>query len=177
MVCLNCARKIVSPKSKTTYGSLTSYLKFRAAFTNFVKLSFAQIDGIIGKNLPMNAYRDEKWWDNSPNSARARAWLDAGWRTSELNLKEGYVIFQKVKDSQTGSLRRKNAGTQPKKPFTPAPHRIPKSKKTSKTKITKLYARLKNLERKRASMPKYRGSFKPKPAYEKKVFKPEEKPQ
>jgi hypothetical protein len=125
----------------------------------------------------MSAYRDEKWWNNSPNTAHARAWLDAGWKKYEVNLKEGYVIFQKVKDSQTGSLRRKTASTQPKKPFTPAPHRIPKTKKPSKTKIAKLYARLKNLERERVSMPKYRGSFEPKPVHEKKVFKPEEKPQ
>jgi len=49
-------------------------------------------------------------------------------------------------------------------------------RKPSKTKAAKLVARLKNLERKKASVPKYRGSFKPKPAYEKRLYKPEEKP-
>jgi hypothetical protein len=33
------------------------------------------------------------------------------------------------------------------------------------------------LERRRASMPMYHGSFKPKPKHEKKLFKPEKKPQ
>jgi len=46
MFCLNCARKIVSPKTNKKYDALTSYLKFRAAFTSTVKLSLAQIDGI-----------------------------------------------------------------------------------------------------------------------------------
>jgi hypothetical protein len=56
LLCLNCARRIVSPKSKAKYEPLKGYLKFRAAFTDSVKLSFAQIDGIIGDNLPMEAY-------------------------------------------------------------------------------------------------------------------------
>ncbi|MEM3642188.1 MAG: hypothetical protein QXH37_09735, partial [Candidatus Bathyarchaeia archaeon] len=31
MLCLNCARKIVSPKSMNKYDALTRYLKFRAS--------------------------------------------------------------------------------------------------------------------------------------------------
>jgi hypothetical protein len=52
-----------------------------------------------------------------------------------------------------------------------------KTRKPSKTKISKLYARLKNIERQRAAPPKLRGNLKPKSAQEKKVFKPKEKPQ
>lgn len=177
MLCLNCARKIVSPKSMTKYDALTRYLKFRTSFTDLVKLSFAQIDGIIGDNLPMNAYQNEKWWNNLPSNSHARAWLDAGWKAYEVNLKEGYVVFQKVKGLQTKSFRSNASGSKIKKPFTPAPHRVPKTRKPSKTKVAKLYARLKNIEREKASMPKYRGSFKPKPAQEKRIFKSNEKPQ
>ena len=176
MLCLNCARKIVSPRHTTKYGALTSYLRYRASFTDVVKLSFAKIDGIIGDNLPMSAYRDEKWWNNSKSSVHAKAWLEAGWRTKEANLEEGYVVFQKVRRLQTKSYRRKAFTKRVKKPFTPAPYRIPKTRKPSKTKISKLYARLKNLERKRTSMTKHTRGFKPKPAHEKRLFKPEEKP-
>lgn len=143
MFCLNCAIRIVSPKSTTKYGALTSYLKFRATFTSVVKLSFAKIDGIIGDNLPMSAYRYEKWWNNSPNSTHAKAWLDAGWKTQEVNLEEGYVVFERVKSIQTKSLRRKISRRQAEKPFTPVPVHIPKTRKLSKTKAIKLYARLK----------------------------------
>ncbi len=176
MLCLNCAKKIVSPSSTTKYGTLTSYLRYRSAFTDAVRLSFAKIDGIIGDNLPMSAYRDEKWWNNSLGSAHAKAWLEAGWRTREVNLEKGYVIFQKIRDLKARSRRKKPFREHPKKPFTPAPHRIPKTRKPSKTKVSKLYARLKNLERKRTSMTKHTRGFKPKPAHEKKLFKPEEKP-
>lgn len=160
LLCLNCARKIVSPKPKAKYAPLMGYLKFRAAFTDSVKLSFAQIDGIIGDNLPLEAYRSAKWWANSPDSVHARAWLDAGWETSEVNLKEAYVIFRKVKSPQSVVISKKREVEGFKKPFTPPPSRIMHRKKPSKTKIAKLYARLKNLERQKAVPKKLRGSLK-----------------
>ncbi|MEM3769951.1 MAG: hypothetical protein QXG76_02025, partial [Candidatus Bathyarchaeia archaeon] len=164
LLCLNCAQRIVFPKPKAKYEPLKGYLKFRAAFTDSVKLSFAQIDGIIGDNLPMEAYRSENWWANSPNNAHAKAWLDIGWKTSEVNLKEGYVIFRKGKSPQSAVISRKKDVEKPKKPFTPPPSRIMHRKRPSKTKIAKLYARLKNLERQRVAPQKFRGGFKPKPA-------------
>ena len=178
MLCLNCARKIVSPhRSRGKYDALTGYLRYRAVFTDTVKLSFPKIDGIIGDNLPLSAYRNENWWSNSPSSAHAKAWLNAGWETREVNLQKGYVVFQKLKrkNVQTGGLKRKRFKENIKKPFTPAPYHPSRIRKPSKTKISKLYARLKNLERKRASITSRHG-FKPKPAHEKRLFKPEEKP-
>jgi hypothetical protein len=177
LLCLNCARRTVSPRHISKYSGLGNYLKFRASFTNVVKLSFARMDGIIGDNLPMSAYRDEKWWSNTLTDAHATAWLDAGWNVQEVNLKEGYVVFKKVEDVKTRRFRRKASRKETKKPFTPVRVRIPKPKTPSKTKASKLYARIKNLERQRASMPVYHGSFKPKSKHEKKLFKSKEKPQ
>jgi len=177
MLCLNCARRIVSPKSVSKYDGLKGYLKFRGDFTDVVKLHFARIDGIIGDNLPMGAYRSEAWWKNSLSNVHAKAWLDAGWEVREVNLKEGYVVFRRVKRVQFKALGKRTSRSKAKKPFTPVPVRIPKSRKPSKTKASKLYARIRNLERQRASMPHYRGSFKPKPKHEKRLFKTDEKPQ
>jgi hypothetical protein len=176
LLCLNCARRIVSPRSVSKYGGLAGYLKFRAAFTDSVKLNFARIDGIIGDNLPMDAYKTEQWWANAPSNVHVKAWLEAGWETQEVNLKEGYVIFKKVRDVQPRSTRGKKRDNQIKKPFTPVRVRPPKPKMPSKTKVSKLYARIKNLERQRTSTPSYHGSFKPKPKHEKRLFKPDEKP-
>jgi len=173
LFCLNCARRTVAPKSVSRYGGLTGYLRFRGAFTSTVKLSFARLDGIIGENLPMSAYRSEEWWDNLPGSPHAKGWLDAGWEVREVNLKEGYVVFKKVREMPR---KRKSFSSEIKKPFTPVRVRIPKPKTPSKTKVSKLYARIKNLERQRTSMPAYHGSLKPRPTYEKKLFKPDEKP-
>jgi hypothetical protein len=173
-LCLNCARRTVNPRSTSKYDGLTSYLRFRGAFTGTVKLSFARIDGIIGENLPMEAYQSEKWWDNLPSSQHAKGWLNAGWEVREVNLKEGYAVFKRAKEIP---VRRRSHLYEIKKPFTPVHVRIPKPKTPSKTKASKLYARIRNLERQRALMPTYHGSFKPRPKHEKKLFKPNEKPQ
>jgi hypothetical protein len=175
MLCLHCARRVVSPRSRSKYSGLTSHLKFRGAFTRLVRLSFARIDGLIGSNLPMSAYRDEKWWGNSASSAHARAWLDAGWEVQQVNLKEGFVVFRKVR--QVTFKKSKRAKNRIDKPFKPVPVRPLKRKEPSKTKVSTLYARIKNLERQRAAGRGNIRGFKPKPQHEKKLFKPDEKPQ
>jgi hypothetical protein len=161
MMCLNCARKTVSPRNEAKYDRLKSYLKFRSAFTDTVRLTLAQIDGVIGDNLPITAYRSESWWENSPSKPHSKAWIEAGWITEEVNLKEGYIIFQKVKNTPTKIHRKKPEMSQ--KPFNPAPCKIKKKHKPSKTKIAKLYARIKNIERQKATPQRLRGSFQPKP--------------
>jgi hypothetical protein len=148
MLCLHCARRVVSPRSVSKYAGLGNHLKFRAAFTGLAKLSFARIDGLISSNLPMNAFRDEAWWSNSSSSVHAKAWLNAGWEVQEVNLKEGYAVFKKVRNVLFKKHRQRKLEIT--KPFTPVPVHVPRSKVPSKTKVSKLYARIKNLERQRA---------------------------
>ena len=166
------------PRSSSKYDALGRYLKFRGGFTDSVKLPFAKIDGIVGDNLPMSAYKMEGWWRNAGSNVHARQWIEAGWEVQEVNIDEGYVVFHKVRDvplkgSGGGGARRGEI----KKPFTPVHVRIPQSKVPSKTRVSKLYARIKNVERQRTSMPTYHGSLKPKPMHEKKLFRSQKKPQ
>jgi len=163
MLCLHCARRVVSPRSVSKYDGLESHLKFRAAFTRLVKVSFARIDGLIGSNLPISAFRDEAWWSNSSSSAHAKAWLNAGWEVQEVNLKEGFVVFKKVRDVPFKKSGRRKLEIN--KPFVPVPVRVPKSKVPSKTKVSKLYARIKNLERQRAMARRQIRGFKPRPRH------------
>jgi hypothetical protein len=176
MLCLHCARRVVSPRTVSKYARLEGHLKFRATFTSLVTLSFARIDGLIGSNLPMEAYKDPAWWSNASSSIHTKAWLDAGWEVQEVNLKEGCVTFKKVRSvAFKKSKQRKLEITQP---FTPVPVHRPKSKIPSNTKVSKLYARIKNLERQRA-MPrqpvtglKFKSS-----QYQKRLYKNNDKPQ
>jgi hypothetical protein len=174
MLCLHCARRVVSPRTVEKYAGLESHLRFRSAFTSVVKLSFARIDGLIGSNLPMNAYRDPLWWSNTSSSAHAKAWLRAGWEVHEANLKEGYVVFKKVRAAPFKKSKRKKLEIT--QPFTPVPVHVPRTKVPSKTKASKLYARIKNLERQRVTARQPIRGFKPKSNYQKRLFKPNEKP-
>jgi hypothetical protein len=147
---------------------LESHLKFRAAFTDLVTLKFARIDGLIGSNLPMAAYRDPLWWSNTSSSAHAKAWLNAGWEVQEVNLKEGMVTFKKVRSMAKKPKKKSLEITQP---FTPVPVRpLRSSKAPSNTKVSKLYARIKNLERQRNMRQPLRG-MKGKSQYQKRLFK------
>jgi hypothetical protein len=172
MLCLHCARRVVSSGSRSKYGGLTGHLKFRGAFTSVVKLSFARIDGLIGSNLPMTAYREEAWWSNSASSVHAKAWLDAGWEVQEVKLKEGFVVFKKVREVPL----KKRAKSKIDKPFKPVKVRAARRKPPSKTKVSQLYARIKNLERQRAEGQRNIRGLKPRRRHEKKLFKPDEKP-
>ena len=90
----------------------------------------------------MSAFKDSMWWSNSSSSAHAKAWLNAGWEVQEVNLKEGYAVFKKVLNVPFKKTRQKKLEIN--KPFTPVPVHIPRSKVPSKTKVSKLYARIKN---------------------------------
>lgn len=173
-LCLNCARRVVSPRVTHKYEGLTRYLKFRAAFTSIIKLSFARIDGLIGSNLPMQAYREEGWWGNLAN-AHSRGWLDAGWDVQEVNLKEGTVVLKKVRDLPRVRGRKKNP-LEITQPFTPVPVHPTKRKEPSKTKVSKLYARILNMERNRSMGYSYTKGFRPRSQYEKRLFDPDKKP-
>ena len=175
LLCLNCARKVISPRVVSKYEGLTRHLRFRSAFTNSVKLSFARIDGLIGTNLPMGAFRNESWWSNSSSSAHAKGWLDAGWEVEQVNLKEGNVIFKKVQSARPKRIRRKRLSSETK-PFKPVPVRRLRSKVPSKTKASKLYARILNLEKQRKSGFGSGKGFKPRSGYEKRLFKSDKKP-
>jgi hypothetical protein len=176
LVCLNCARKYVSPKGKFRgkYTPLTMYLSRKAKWTSWVKLHFSRIEGIIGKDLPESARQTSEWW-KSTTSTQGKAWLNIGWNVEEVNLKEGIITFTRPEDATPTPEK------QPKRKRTTIPISLPeykpkKTKKPSLTRIAMAQARLQNISRKKSSIRKYRGKFKPKSAYEKRLWKTDEKP-
>jgi len=94
----------------------------------------------------------------------------------EVNLKEGVVVFKKVRDLPRARGRERKRSDEISKTFTPVPVRPLKSKIPSKTKASKLYARILNLERQRNASRGYVKGLKPRSQYEKRFFKPDEKP-
>ena len=173
MVCLKCARKAVSPKKPASkYAPLTNYLVNLGKYTSYASLSFSKIEGLIGDSLPESAYQKAEWWKNTDSTIQGHAWMLAGWQVKEVKLEGKRVIFVKEKPLKKGKRRK---GKQLKKPFTPVPVKRARPRKPSKTKISKIIARMQNIQRLKASG-RLRGKFKPKPAHEKRLFKPEAKP-
>ena len=64
--------------------------------TSVKRLSFAEIERILGFKLPKSAYEHEAWWaNNATGHSHARAWLDAGWRTENVDLAARRVTFER----------------------------------------------------------------------------------
>jgi len=179
-ICLNCARRRVSPrKFSGKYTPLSAYLARRARYTSVVTLSLAKLEEILGADLPSSAFGSQQWWTNTRNTVQGQSWLDVGWEMDTANLEARTVTFkraisiagagvQKVRDLRRGSPEwRKRA---PKRPMVRG-RKIP-----SKTRIAKAMARFNNIQRKKATIRQYRGRFKPKPAFEKRLYKPDAKP-
>lgn len=61
-----------------------------------LRLSFTDIERILGEVLPPSARKYPAWWANEapggPHS-HARSWLDAGYRTQHLDLNAQTVEF------------------------------------------------------------------------------------
>ena len=55
-------------------------------------LSFGEIEQILGIPLLPSARSSRAWWGNQ----EGKAWMEAGYRTEDLDLNAGTVIFRKV---------------------------------------------------------------------------------
>ncbi|MGI8527464.1 MAG: DUF7662 domain-containing protein [Pseudolabrys sp.] len=70
------------------------------------RLSFSEIERILGFKLPKSAYQHEAWWSNNATGhSHARAWLQAGWRTEGVDLSERKVTFQRSVPPPASSKR------------------------------------------------------------------------
>lgn len=60
------------------------------------RMSFSEIERILGFKLPKSAYEHEAWWSNNATGhSHARAWLKFGWRTEAVDLAARKVTFQR----------------------------------------------------------------------------------
>lgn len=174
LICLKCAKRLISPsRLPGKYTPLSQYLAQRARHSAKVRLTLDRIEGIIGDNLPLSATRNAHWWNNSRSSTQGQAWLDVRWRVYDVDLGKRTISFMrpeglKEAEKKQGKHKKKTEFVLPPKPRRP--------RRPSKTRVARAYARLKNIERRRSSMRQYRGKFKPKTAFEKRLYKPEAKP-
>ena len=78
------------------YVALSDHLSHMAS--NLVRLSFADIEDMIGEPLPASARKHHAWWANSrtkDSHTWAHLWLAAGWKRERLDLKNGWVEFER----------------------------------------------------------------------------------
>lgn len=69
-----------------------------------VRMTFDQIEEILGFNLPVSFQRHPSFWANNENGQHhhCKAWLDAGYRTVDVqkNIIDKVMIFKKIKNNK-----------------------------------------------------------------------------
>jgi hypothetical protein len=71
------------------------------------RLSFSEIERVLGFKLPKSAYEYEAWWSNNPTGhSHSRAWTEAGWRTEAVDLSGRKVTFQRVRQPASSSQKK-----------------------------------------------------------------------
>jgi len=79
------------------YDPLINYLITQPADISFAKLSFQNINEILGDELPPSAYKHRAWWSNdSVGHLYSIAWINAGWRVQYINLGSQEVVFERA---------------------------------------------------------------------------------
>lgn len=74
-----------------------------------IRMTFSQIEKLIGSKLPASAQEHRAWWSNNPsNSVITKAWLEAGYRTEDVDMAAGRLVFRR----QVDSARRRQLGPQ-----------------------------------------------------------------
>ncbi|MBU4436244.1 MAG: hypothetical protein KKC14_17730 [Alphaproteobacteria bacterium] len=77
------------------YEPLLRFLQARSDSSS-IRLTFAEINEILGFQLPRSARDHQAWWSNTRlGHSHAAAWLDAGWKTEMLDLDGERVTFVK----------------------------------------------------------------------------------
>jgi hypothetical protein len=75
------------------YAPLGDYL--RAQSKEAVPLRFADIAKIVGHQLPRSARYPAWWSNNETNNVMTKVWLDAGFRTEQVDVTGEKLVFRR----------------------------------------------------------------------------------
>lgn len=76
------------------YESLGKFLK--SQHSDCVPMTFRQIEAVTGTRLP-SSKRYAAWWsNNTSNNVMTKIWLEAGFRTEQVDIAAGKLVFRRT---------------------------------------------------------------------------------
>lgn len=78
------------------YAPLYRYLRARAG--REWRVSFTDLEAVLGFTLPESARVHRPWWSNQRNAGghgQALAWRAAGWKTRAVDLEQETLVFER----------------------------------------------------------------------------------
>ena len=101
----------------TKYAPLGDYLRKQRG--SEVRMTFAQIERVIGGKLPPSQH-NRAWWSNNPwNNVMTKIWLDVGFITEQVDIEGRKLVFRRVANEHTHMGRFEEA---PQKQFASGRH-------------------------------------------------------
>ena len=94
------------------YDPLRDYLTNTTGDT--AELSFADVERIIGAELPASSHGSSVAWSNSYSHSKGTAWLDAGWLVSTVDMQAKAVVFRRATPAELDKYKPK--GSRPASP-------------------------------------------------------------
>jgi len=79
----------------TKYEPLGRYLREQHA--DSIAMTFDDIERLIGTRLPKSQLHRAWWSNNSSNSAMTKVWVDAGFRTEQVDMAARRLVFRRVR--------------------------------------------------------------------------------
>ncbi|HTX48066.1 MAG TPA: hypothetical protein VME40_01630 [Caulobacteraceae bacterium] len=78
------------------YARLGRHL--RNTSENRIRLSFKDVETILGFDLPKSARTFAPWWanDDGGSHVQAQSWMQAGWRTRDVDVRGEQVTFERA---------------------------------------------------------------------------------
>jgi CBS domain-containing protein len=87
--------------SESRYALLAIFLQHQRRDTERIQLTFADIERILGGELPLSARQHRAWWANdSVSHVQSQQWLEANWRVVSVNMSEEKVTFARTKERE-----------------------------------------------------------------------------
>lgn len=88
------------------YAPLGEFLQGIPGKQDRIRLSFENIEEIIGDELPPSAYQHRTWWANDTvGHVQSKHWLSAGWKVGYRNMTSHEVTFSRIKERERQYIR------------------------------------------------------------------------
>jgi len=94
---------------------------FKAQVTDFLRMTFDEVEKEAGFKLPASARLHQAWWANDrARHVQAKAWLDAGYESEQVDMKAGRLVFRRVVAEKQSPLGRPGGMSDPAREYKPA---------------------------------------------------------
>ena len=98
------------------YRTLSQY--FQAQGTDFLRMTFDEVEREAGFKLPRSARAHQAWWANDRmRHVQAKAWLDAGFETEQVDMRAQMLVFRRVKPEPVSDKPRPGGMSDPAREY------------------------------------------------------------